>query len=80
MRWGDTPEPNFVDRIGPTLFKIYIMDMYLSTSLFTMRFADDSNVVGTGKNKEETEQHVNEELNKLYTWFCKNKLTLHPEK
>ena len=51
--------------LGPTLFKIYIMDMFLSTNLFTMRFADDTNAVGTGNNREDTENYINEELNKL---------------
>jgi len=66
--------------LGPTLFKIYIMDMFRSTSLFTMRFADDTNVVGSGNNKEETELNINLELDNLYQWFCKNKLSLHPDK
>jgi len=66
--------------LGPTLFKIYIMDMYLATNLFSLRFADDSNFVGHGNNREDTEQYINSELEKLHTWFCKNKLTLHPEK
>ncbi len=66
--------------LGPTLFKIYIMDMYLATKLFSLRFADDSNFVGTGNNKETTETEINEELSKLHIWFCKNKLTLHPDK
>jgi len=51
--------------LGPTLFKIYIMDMYLSTKMFNMRFADDTSLIGVGKNKEDTEQHINLELNKL---------------
>ena len=66
--------------LGPTLFKIYIMDMYLSTKLFSIRFADDSNLVGQGNNKEDTEKMINDELVKLHNWFCKNKLTLHPDK
>jgi len=66
--------------LGPTLFKIYIMDMFLSSRLFSLRFADDSNFVGQGNNKEETEKLINEELVKVHTWFCKNKLTLHPDK
>ncbi len=51
--------------LGPTLFKIYIMDMYLSTKMFNMRIADDTSLIGVGKNKEDTEQHINLELNKL---------------
>ena len=66
--------------LGPTLFKIYIMDMHLVTKLFSLRFADDSNFIGCGKNKENAEKEINEELVKLHTWFCKNKLTLHPDK
>ena len=66
--------------LGPTLFKIYIMDMYLSTSLFSLRFADDSNLVGVGNNRDLTEIYINKELEKLYNWFCKNKLSLHPDK
>ena len=66
--------------LGPTLFKIYIMDMHLATELFSLRFADDSNFIGSGNNKENTETKINDELAKLYTWFCKNKLTLHPDK
>jgi len=66
--------------LGPTLFKIYIMDMFLSTTLFSLRFADDSNLVGVGNNREDTEEGINRELEKLHLWFCKNKLTLHPDK
>jgi hypothetical protein len=66
--------------LGPTLFKIYILDMYLSTSLFSVRFADDTSLIGSGNNKEDTENHINSELNKLFDWFCNNKLTLHPDK
>jgi len=51
--------------LGPTLFKINIMDMYLSTELFSLRFADDSNFVGVGNNREDTERHINEELQKF---------------
>jgi len=66
--------------LGPTLFKIYILDMYLSTNLFSLRFADDSNLVGEGNDKDTTEREINEELDKLHKWFCQNKLTLHPDK
>jgi hypothetical protein len=66
--------------LGPTLFKIYIADMLHATKLFSLRFADDSNLIGMGKNREETERDINSELEKLYNWFCQNKLTLHPDK
>jgi hypothetical protein len=54
--------------------------MYLSTNLFSLRFADDSNFVGQGSDRESLEKDINDELTKLHTWFCKNKLTLHPDK
>ena len=66
--------------LGPTFFKIYIIDMHLATSLFSMRFADDTNLIGCGGNKETTEEFINNELKLLYEWFCSNKLTLHPNK
>jgi len=55
--------------LGPTLFKIYIMDMFLSTGLFSLRFADDSNLVGHGNSKDLTEENINSELQKLYNWL-----------
>ena len=66
--------------LGPTLFKIYIMDMLLCTNLFSLRFADDSNFVGHGNDREITQEYVNLELCKIHEWFCQNKLTLHPDK
>jgi len=56
------------------------MDMLLATGLFSLRFADDTNLVGVGNSREQTEMDINRELEKLYSWFCKNKLTLHPDK
>ena len=66
--------------LGPTFFKIYIMDMHLSTSLFCVKFADDSSFEGSGKTRDETETLVNNELTKIAKWFKDNKLTLHPDK
>ena len=54
--------------------------MFLATGLFSLRFADDSNFVSQGKDRKTTEEYTNSELVKLHEWFCKNKLTLHPEK
>lgn len=51
--------------------------MYLCTNLFCIRFTDDTNFVGHGNDREETEKVINE---KVHIWFCKSKLTLHPDK
>ena len=66
--------------LGPTFFKIYIMDLHKATSLLCVKFADDSNFLGVGKTKDEVENIVNTELKKIHEWFCYNKLTLHPGK
>ena len=66
--------------LGPTFFKIYIMDMHLSTTLFCVKFADDSSFEGSGKTRDEAESLVNNELIKVAKWFKDNKLTLHPDK
>ena len=66
--------------LGPTLFKIYIMDLHLHTSLFCVKFADDSNFEAAGDTKEQVENMCNLELEKISTWFKNNRLTLHPDK
>ncbi len=66
--------------LGPTFFKIYIMDLHLHTNLFTVKFADDSTFVGSGNNRESVELLVNYELSKISDWFAANRLTLHPNK
>ncbi len=60
--------------LGPTLFKIYIMDLHLSTNLFCMKFADYSTFEGTGKTRDEAENFINMELIKVADWFRKNRL------
>jgi len=66
--------------LGPTLFKIYIMDLHLHTTLFCCKFADDSSFEAAGNTKDEVETICNIELEKIDTWFRKNKLKLHPDK
>ncbi len=56
------------------------MDMYLCSDMFSIRFADDSNFVGIGNDKMRSEEFINAELEKIHSWFCRNKLTLHPDK
>jgi hypothetical protein len=41
--------------LGPTLFKIYIMDLHLYTSLFCMKFADDSSFECSDVSKDAVE-------------------------
>jgi len=56
------------------------MDLHLHTSLFCVKFADDSSFEGSGNSRESAEQTVNNELIQISTWFKNNRLTLHPGK
>jgi hypothetical protein len=66
--------------LGPTLFKIYIMDLHLHTDLFCMKFADDSSFEGSANTKDNLEILMNTEMVKIKKWFSDNRLTLHPDK
>jgi len=66
--------------LGPTLFKIYIMDLHLHTKLFCIKFADDSNFLGSARTRDEVTDLINEEMAKVHKWFSSNRLTLHPNK
>ena len=66
--------------LGPTLFKIYIMDLHLYTDLFCVKFADDSSFECSEVSRDAVEMKVNNELQKISEWFKNNRLTLHPDK
>ncbi len=66
--------------LGPTLFKIYIMDLHLHTKLFCMKFADDSSFEGAGNTKYDLERLMEVEIDNISNWFKDNRLTLHPDK
>ena len=66
--------------LGPTLFKIYIMDLHLHTELFCVKFADDSSFECSDISRDAVEMKVNSELKKISDWFKNNRLTLHPDK
>ena len=62
--------------LGPLLFLIYINDMaFVSTQLFSVLFADDTNMFGTDNDLE-----VNTELEKIVKWLNANKLSLNIDK
>lgn len=67
--------------LGPLLFLIYINDLNNSTSkLSTILFADDTNLFCSGKDLEELELLINEELARVQEWLMLNKLTLNVKK
>ena len=67
--------------LGPLLFLIYINDL-ANVCKFTMPifFADDSNLFLNGKNLDEIELKLNNELDQIVKWLKINKLTLNVKK
>ena len=56
--------------LGPLLFLIYINDLSnISTLLFTILFADDSNIFLQGKNIDDLVKQMNLELSKIVMWL-----------
>ena len=74
--WGSTGV-----HLGPMLFLIDINDMaFVSTQLFSVLFADDTNMFGTDHNLEALIVNVNTELEKIVKWLNANKLSLNIDK
>ena len=62
--------------LGPLLFFIYINDMaFVSTQLFSVSFADDTNMFGTDNDLEALILNVNTEHEKIVKWLNANKLS-----
>ena len=67
--------------LGPLLFLIYINDLgEVSSKIFTLLFADDSNLFLSGKNPDQLIQEMNLELVKVINWLEVNKLSLNLKK
>jgi hypothetical protein len=66
--------------LGPILFLCFINDLYTSTSLFTLLFADDTFCLQSGEDLSELANSVNSEINKIAVWFRANKLAVNISK
>ena len=67
--------------LGPLLFLIYINDLSnVSSKLFSIFFADDSNMFISGKNPNELIKIMQEETIKVVDWLKLNKLSLNLKK
>ena len=64
--------------LGPLLFLLYINDLStVSNEIFTILFADDSNLFISGKNVEDMAVRMNYVLKDVQEWLCSNKLSLN---
>ena len=67
--------------LGPLLFLLYINDIAnVSSVLFSILFADDTNALASGNDLSELVSTVNIELQKVVIWLAANKLSLNIKK
>lgn len=64
--------------LGPTLFLIYINDLYMHLqTLSPIIYADDTNLFIDSEDLNNLIEPINDDLNILYNWCVKNKLTIN---
>ena len=66
--------------LGPILFLCFINDLWTTTNLQTLMFADNTSALKSGKNLNNLINEVNTELNKIAIWFRVNKLAVNVSK
>ena len=67
--------------LGSILFLLYINDLStVSTILFPLLFADDTNIFLSGKNPDNLLKVMNSELEKVVNWLHANKVSLNVQK
>ena len=67
--------------LGPILFLLYINDLaYVSKKIFSLFFADDSNMFISGKDPNELIEVMNDELITILDWLRANRLSLNIDK
>ena len=67
--------------LGPLLFLLYVNDLPNSAPLFSFTlYADDTNLLYSNKNLPKMYNIVNDNLEKICTWFKCNKLSVNAKK
>ena len=67
--------------LGPLLFLLYINELSFAWKrTFPVLFADDSNLFLSGKNTDQVQQMINDELKDIVIWLRANKLSLNISK
>ena len=67
--------------LGPLLFLLFINDLhFVSDKLNFVLFADDTNILFSGKIVQNLNEVLNQELSKVCKWFTANKLVVNMKK
>ena len=66
--------------LGPLLYLIYVNDIPYSCDSKILSFADDTTLLISKPDLDSLFIEANREVNKLYNWFCANKLSLNAKK
>ena len=66
--------------LGPLLFLLYINDLPSASQVNKALFADDTLLMLAEKNLDILEAKVNEQIQHVDYWLCKNKLSLNHSK
>ena len=66
--------------LGPLLYLIYVNDIPYSCNSEILSFADDTTLFVSKPDLDTLFIEANQEINKLYNWFCANKLSLNAKK
>ncbi len=66
--------------LGPLLFLLYVNDIGQASPLKILSFADDTTILASASNINDSINTVNTELANLYTWLCENRLSLNINK
>ena len=63
--------------LGPLLFLIYVNDMQAAVKCKLLLYADDSALLVSGKDVNEIQKVLSDELNSVCEWLVDNKLSIH---
>ena len=66
--------------LGPLLYLLYVNDIYKSCNGNILSFADDTTMYVSDHDVNKLYKKAQIETNKLFNWFCANKLSLNPGK
>ena len=66
--------------LGPLLYLLYVNDICKAYEGNILSCADDTSLYVSDHNMEKLFEKANNEMKKLYDWFCANQLSLNPGK